>query len=73
MGESWMIEWWEVNPVTEEVEHNSDSWRKWEDVVRIIHDCMTDTLCEKAKVYYFSGEWTAPKLILEYCPECGVN
>jgi len=66
---TWMVEWWEDDPMTEEIVHNSDSWDKWEDVVRIFIECIEDDLCVKAKVTCFLGDNPYPTddpVVLEY-------
>ena len=67
---TWTIEWKEYDPLTGKTVISSDSWKTWEDVVRIIQDCMNDTLCRGAKVYQFGSTYTSAedKIVLEYCP-----
>jgi hypothetical protein len=69
---SWLIEWKEYNPTAKETITNSDSWDKWEDVVRIFNECIEDNLCTGATVYCFWGENPYPSaddnIVLTYCP-----
>ena len=68
---TWMIEWKEWNPETQQYDINSDSWDKWDDVVRIFNDCIKDELCNGATVYCFMGDLpytTDDPIVLEYRP-----
>lgn len=70
---NWMIEWKEWDPDKEEYIIDCDTWRKWEDVVRIFNECIEDALCHGATVYCFyhgepyngDGE---DNIVLKYCP-----
>ena len=68
---TWMIEWKEWNPETQQYDTNSDSWDKWDDVVRIFNDCIQDELCNGATVYCFMGGLpytTDDPIVLDYRP-----
>lgn len=67
---NWMIEWKEYDPLTGKTTVSSDTWETWEDVIRIVHDCMNDVLCRGAKVYQFGSTYASAedKIVLEYCP-----
>ena len=66
----WIVEWKEYDTLTKETTTESDFWDAWKDVVRIVDDCMNDTLCRGVKVYQLGDASlsTEDKLILEYCP-----
>lgn len=69
---NWVVEWTEYNPETEEIAISSDSWNKWDDVVRIFNDCIKDELCYGAAVYCYRNDEPYPSagdnLVLAYCP-----
>lgn len=68
---TWMIEWKEYDPLTQKTTTNSDSWDKWEDVVRVFNDCIADALCMGATVYSFLGGkpyTTDDSIVLDYRP-----
>lgn len=49
----WMVEWAELNPETDSYEWNSDCWDTWEEVVMIVHDCITDPMCGEYRITCF--------------------
>ena len=70
---SWLIEWKEWNEETESYDLECDTWHKWDDVVSIFNDCISDELCKGATVYCFldgepyNGTGT-DNIVLKYCP-----
>ena len=70
---NWMIEWKEWDEEKKEYVLNSDSWDRWEDVVRIFDDCIKDNLCNGATVYCFWDDkpytgGDTDNIVLEYRP-----
>lgn len=67
----WEIEWKTWNEEIQDYETSSDTWDKWEDVVRIFTDCITDALCGGATVTCYLGDMpytTEDPVVLEYRP-----
>ena len=66
----WSIEWKTWNEEIKDYETSSDTWNKWEDVVRVFMDCITDNLCGGATVTCYLGDmpYTDDPVVLEYCP-----
>lgn len=49
----WMVEWKEWDEESKAYQWSSDTWDTWEEVERIVHDCVADVLCVDYRVTFF--------------------